>query len=153
MSPSMPNTEPDQNTVKIIHVVAGIIYSPDRKQLLIARRPDHLHMGGYWEFPGGKLTEGEPAQEGLERELHEELGIQVTAAQHYMEVRHDYPDKSVFIEFWKVWAFKDSPVALEGQVLEWVPVNKIGQYRFPDANKAVVSLLGKELHANGGYIT
>ena len=62
--------------MKRVHVAAAVIRGVDGR-VLIARRPDDKHQGGLWEFPGGKVEEGEPVQAALARELEEELGIRV----------------------------------------------------------------------------
>ena len=63
-----------------LHVMAGVLRRPDG-QVLITERPAGKHLAGFWEFPGGKLDLGEVPRDGLARELHEELGIQVIEAE------------------------------------------------------------------------
>src|SRR5690606_21783037 len=87
-----------------IHVIAAVIRD-DQGCILIARRPDHVHQGGLWEFPGGKLEDGEQRFDGLVRELREELGITVTQARPLLDIRHDYTDKSVRLDVWLVTGF------------------------------------------------
>ena len=60
----------------VVHVAVGVIIN-DQQQVLIAKRPDHLHQGGLWEFPGGKVDNGEDVEQALVRELHEELDLDV----------------------------------------------------------------------------
>jgi 8-oxo-dGTP diphosphatase len=127
--------------MKSIHVVAGIIYNQQRDQILIARRPDHLHMGGFWEFPGGKIDDGELPQEALARELQEELSIYFSSAECYQQVNHTYPDKKVLIEFWSVFDISGQAKGNEGQQIAWVPVQNLANYAFPPANQPVVEAL------------
>src|SRR5690554_8155475 len=87
-----------------IHVIAAVIRD-DQNRILIAKRPDHVHQGGLWEFPGGKLEDSEQRFDGLVRELREELGIAVTHARPLLDIRHDYPDKSVRLDVWLVTGF------------------------------------------------
>ncbi|WIO74865.1 8-oxo-dGTP diphosphatase MutT [Porticoccaceae bacterium LTM1] len=129
--------------MKRIHVVAGIIYGQDGR-LLIAKRPDHLHKGGLWEFPGGKVDEGESAREALVRELREELAIDVVHCRPFTEIHHDYPDKQVFLDFWKVTTFNGQPHGNEGQPTKWVTLNQLCGYDFPEANEPVVTKLVDE---------
>jgi len=124
---------------KRIDVVAGVILRNDR--VLIARRPDHLHMGGLWEFPGGKREPGETIRSALERELHEELGIHVLAEEPFMTVTHQYPDKCVQLEFRSVTAFAGEPVGREGQRVAWVMFSQLPDYDFPEANVPIVEAL------------
>ena len=84
----------------MLRVVAAVIHNP-RGEILIARRPLHKHQGGLWEFPGGKIEDGEEAAQALIRELQEELGITPTAFRPLLTVEHHYPDKSVRLEVWR----------------------------------------------------
>lgn len=124
-----------------IHVVAAVIYSADKKQILVAKRPDHLHQGGLWEFPGGKVQPGEQALDALARELAEELAITLTSAAPYLQVRHRYPDKAVFLDVWQVWQFTGVPHGNEGQQIAWMPLSSLGQLQFPAANQPILEAL------------
>ncbi|MCH9782446.1 MAG: NUDIX domain-containing protein, partial [Gammaproteobacteria bacterium] len=73
-----------------ITVVAAIIRDREDR-LCLSRRPEHKHQGGLWEFPGGKVEEGEPLEQALARELDEELGMQGARSRPFMTVRHRYP--------------------------------------------------------------
>jgi len=100
-----------------------------------------VHQGGLWEFPGGKLEQGESPGQALERELLEELGIKVGAARQLIQVRHDYPDKSVLLDVWRVEDFAGIPMGREGQPLEWVALNDLGEFAFPAANIPIIQAL------------
>lgn len=91
-------------------------------RLLIARRPDGGHVGGFWEFPGGKLHPGESPSEALVRELAEEIGVRVEAATPFMAYRHDYPERSVELHVFLVERYTGEPRGVEGQPLRWVSV-------------------------------
>ena len=125
---------------KPIHVAAAAI-SDARGRVLIAQRPAHVHQGGLWEFPGGKLEQGESPGQALERELLEELGIKVGATRQLIQVRHDYPDKSVLLDVWHVKDYTGIPVGREGQPLEWVELNDLGDFSFPAANIPIIQAL------------
>lgn len=128
--------------MKRVHVVAGIVV--DRAgRILIAKRPDHLHQGGLWEFPGGKCEAQEEPCQALARELQEELGILVSGCRPYWQESHDYPDKQVLLDFWWVDGFRGEPTGLEGQAVRWVERSELGQYDFPAGNKTLVTLLLK----------
>jgi 8-oxo-dGTP diphosphatase len=124
--------------VKRIHVAAAVIRGADGR-ILIARRADTQHQGGLWEFPGGKVEEGEAVQVALSRELNEELGIVVTAARPLITIKHDYPDKQVLLDVWEVSGFTGEPHGAEGQPLEWVAARDLPQYEFPEANRPIVA--------------
>lgn len=123
--------------MKRIHVVAAVIACGD--EILIARRPDHVHQGGKWEFPGGKLEAGESAADGLRREIHEELGILVQASRPLIRISHDYPDKQVLLDVWTVEAFDGEPDGREGQQIRWVKRDALRQFEFPAANVPIVA--------------
>lgn len=125
---------------KRVHVVAAVIRG-DSDSILIAKRPDHLHQGGLWEFPGGKVDDGEAVCDALARELDEELAIEVKAAEPFMEIHHDYSDKSVFLDIWTVEQFEGEPQGNEGQQVRWVSRNELRSYDFPEANLAIIDKL------------
>ena len=124
--------------MKRVHVAAAVIRDSAGK-ILIARRADTQHQGGLWEFPGGKVEDGEAVEAALGRELQEELGIQVTAARPLIKVRHDYPDKQVLLDVWEVSGFTGEPHGAEGQPLAWVSARELAGYEFPAANQPIVA--------------
>ncbi|WP_078085685.1 8-oxo-dGTP diphosphatase MutT [Microbulbifer mangrovi] len=130
--------------IKHIHVAVGVILGADGR-ILLAKRPEHLHMGGRWEFPGGKVEADESIQQAMTRELKEELDIDVKAMEPLIEVRHDYGDKQVFLDTWCVTEFDGIERGVEGQELAWVSVAELSEYRFPDANQPIVTALQARL--------
>jgi len=123
-----------------IHVAAAVILAADQR-ILIARRPEHKHQGGLWEFPGGKVEPDETVAAALHRELREELAISVQSAEPFLEVRHDYADKAVLLDVWWVRAFSGQPQDNEGQPLQWVTVAELINYAFPAANQPIIDAL------------
>ena len=89
-------------------------------QVLITQRKSDGLLGGLWEFPGGKIDDGESPEQALARELAEEIGIELLEVERFMHLEHDYPDRSVSIHFFLVHAWKHEPAGLEGQALRWV---------------------------------
>lgn len=145
----MPNIGPDSQVVEavsgatVVHVAAAAIFDAAGR-VLIARRPNHLHQGGLWEFPGGKVEAGESVSTALLRELNEELGIEVQTARPLIRVRHDYPDKSVLLDVWRVDAFTGASAlndgkGREGQAVKWVLPIELSEYGFPAANVPIVT--------------
>lgn len=132
--------------MKPIHVAVGVILD-EALNILITRRAVDSHQGGLWEFPGGKVEEGESLQAALSRELREELGIEIGPSSLLLEVQHDYGDKAVLLDVHVIREFSGEAVGLEGQPLAWVPVGELEQYEFPAANvpivEAVISFLAK----------
>ncbi len=128
-----------------VHVAVGVVLD-DARRILITRRAADSHQGGLWEFPGGKVEDGEALHRALARELREELGIAIGRTSALLEVRHDYGDKAVRLDVHVVWEFSGEARALEGQPLAWVAAEELPGYRFPAANapivEAVRALLG-----------
>jgi 8-oxo-dGTP diphosphatase len=102
-----------------IRVVAAALYD-EQGRVLIAERPPGKHMAGRWEYPGGKLGAGESERDALDRELREELGVQVDAARHLMTLAHDYGDRNVELSMWIVERYSGTVRSLDGQRLRWV---------------------------------
>jgi 8-oxo-dGTP diphosphatase len=121
-----------------LHVAAAVIEN-DRGEILLAKRPTHLDQGGLWEFPGGKLESGEAVFDTLQRELEEELGIQVSAAHPLIRIPWSYPEREVLLDVWRVTAFAGEARGMEGQLLAWVPAAQLSGYSFPAANAAIVT--------------
>ena len=121
-----------------IHVAAGILTDAEGR-VLVQRRPDHVHVGGLWEFPGGKRHPGESRRDALDRELEEELGVQVNDARPLIRVRHDYPEKTVVLDVWRVSSFRGVPEPREGQPLEWVLPSQLPALEMPPADGPIVN--------------
>jgi 8-oxo-dGTP diphosphatase len=134
----MPNIARDNSPLKRLHVVAAVIYNPESTHVCIARRPLSAHQGGLWEFPGGKVEEGESAEAALKRELQEEIGIHAQEFAPWIEVRHDYSDKSIFLDVWRVDRFDGQPRGMENQEVAWVTVDRLRDYAFPEANTPII---------------
>lgn len=122
----------------LIHVAAAVIVNP-AGEVLLARRPEHVHQGGLWEFPGGKLEPTEDSHAGLVRELEEELGISPTSCRPLMRIRHHYPDKSVLLDVWRVDGWRGEPHGCEGQPVEWVSAEHLPERSFPAANLPILT--------------
>lgn len=109
--------------------------------MLIAERPPGKHMAGRWEFPGGKVGLGETPEAALSRELHEELGIEVTRASFAMELVHAYPDREVQLRFHVVEGWCGTPRALDGQGLRWVPIEALDREDILEADLPFIRAL------------
>ena len=121
-------------------VAAGILCDA-RGRILIAERLGGGPFHGLWEFPGGKIANGETATEALSRELAEELGIEMTAWSSFMNLRHEYDDRTVAIEFFLVSEWNSEPVGREGQELRWVPAESLDPEELLPADVPVVTAL------------
>jgi len=126
--------------VKHFDVAAGILCDSSGR-VLIAERLGDGPFHGMWEFPGGKIGPDESAPQALSRELAEELGIEVTTFSSFMNLRHEYDDRIVTIEFFIVSDWRSDPVGREGQALRWVPRNTLNASQLLPADVAVVEAL------------
>ncbi|MEG0009522.1 8-oxo-dGTP diphosphatase MutT [Aeromonas lusitana] len=129
---------------KRIWVAVGVIEN-EKGEIFLAKRSSESHQGDRWEFPGGKVESGEDLLTALDRELWEEIGIRVQDCAPFMELHHDYPDKQVLLDIWKVTRFDGEPFGKEGQECRWVPLTALHEYRFPDANGPIVTRLQEQL--------
>jgi len=102
----------------VVQVAVGVLVRGDGAFLLTSR-PAGKPYAGYWEFPGGKLEVGEDVRAALQRELHEELGVQVLGAQAWHDEMVDYPHALVHLHFWIVSAWEGELRMLEGQTFSW----------------------------------
>lgn len=120
-----------------ILVVIGILQKkPD--MVFIAKRDFHVHMGGKWEFPGGKVEEGETLEQALARELHEEVGVEMISSKHICTIHYQYDIKAVQLECYLVSEFTGEPHGKEGQPVKWINRADVNDYEFPTANTALI---------------
>ncbi|MBF0471446.1 MAG: Nudix family hydrolase [Gammaproteobacteria bacterium] len=114
-------------------------------RVLIARRPSSVHLGGVWEFPGGKVEAGESLLAALRRELMEELAITPLQQRRLMSYDYDYPDRRLRLHVWLVeqWqgALAAAEVGCDDQPLLWLSLAMRDQYPFPEANEAIFAAL------------
>jgi 8-oxo-dGTP diphosphatase len=101
-----------------VDAAVAVLVRPDG-QVLLGRRPEGKPWAGWWEFPGGKIEEGESALHALQRELDEELGTQATEVYPWLMRSFDYPEKTVRLHFFMVRGWAAEPHGREGQQLSW----------------------------------
>ncbi len=136
----MPSIVPDNSETGAVHVSVGVVR--DRQNhILITRRPDHVHQGGLWEFPGGKINHGETVLDCLQRELDEEVGIQVQEVQALIQIPYRYPDKYVVLHVLEVTKYSGKPRGREGQSMQWIRPEALSSIDFPAANQAIIAAL------------
>jgi 8-oxo-dGTP diphosphatase len=126
--------------MKRYRVAAGILRDASGR-ILITERLGDGPFDGLWEFPGGKIGAGENPADALRRELIEELGIEVLVSQPYMDLRHEYPDRTVDLEFFLVTQWQGDPSSLEGQQIRWVDPSELDPDVLLPADKPVVVAL------------
>ncbi|EKE85324.1 8-oxo-dGTP diphosphatase MutT [Idiomarina xiamenensis] len=125
---------------QVVHVAVGVI-EDEQGRLFISRRASERHQGGKWEFPGGKVEQGESVQQALARELREECNIDVEQCAPLTVVEHRYADKAVRLDVWLVTRYRGQAKQLEGQEWRWVARHELEAYQFPDANIAILDCL------------
>ena len=108
---------------------------------LISRRRPADHLGGYWEFPGGKRHVGESWEACLARELQEELRIAVRVVERLAPIRFRYPDRQVRLEVFRCTVASGKPKPLGCQEIRWVKPAKLARLRFPPADRLLIKLL------------
>ena len=121
-----------------IEVSAGLIFREGK--LLITQRRSKDHLGGLWEFPGGKRECDESDEACLFRELCEELGIEVEVKELLESIRHDYSEKSVHLKFYRCVLLKGVPSPIGCDAVAWITAAQLAEYAFPEAD---FRLLGK----------
>lgn len=120
-----------------IHVAVGVIRN-QQGEVLITQRAKHVHQGGLWEFPGGKLEKGESVLQALQRELFEEIGIQVITAKPLIKINYDYPDRSVLLDVWDITSYSGVARSCEDQAMHWKSATKLSEFSFPPANLPII---------------
>ena len=132
------NTQPEK--LKIVEVAAAVLQRPDGT-FLLARRPADKMWAGYWEFPGGKIEQGETSHDALVRELREELGIEVGTVYPWVTRVFTYPHATVRLNFFRVTAWSGKLHPHEGQQLSWQHVPDISVSPVLPANVSIMRAL------------
>jgi mutator protein MutT len=121
-----------------ILVVAAVIEQTDR--FLVTRRQDGVHLAGFWEFPGGKVADGESHAAALRREIHEELDAGVLVRDLVLETSHAYPERIVTLFFYRCDLI-GIPRPLLGQEMAWVARSELRSLNFPPADDELIRRL------------
>ncbi|HEX3797705.1 MAG TPA: (deoxy)nucleoside triphosphate pyrophosphohydrolase [Verrucomicrobiae bacterium] len=139
MSADVPQSGTPQTKRKLIEVSAGVIFR--RGLLLITQRRPQDHLGGLWEFPGGKRDPDESDEACLHRELLEELDIEVTIHGLIQTLTHEYPGKLVQLKFFHCDWLQREPRALAVHDIAWVRREELVNYTFPEADAQLLQKL------------
>lgn len=110
-------------------------------QVLITRRHTGVHLGGLWEFPGGKREPEEGFEDCLVREIREELGVEIKVGRLFEEISHTYPEKAVRLKFFECELLAGEPQALDCAAIRWVGPAELGDYEFPAADARLLRKL------------
>jgi mutator protein MutT len=128
--------------MKVVEVAAGLVHREGR--YLIARRKPGVHLGGFWEFPGGKRESGETLEECLRRELFEELGIGIDMPIPFQIVRHEYAEKTVELHFFNCRIETGQATAIDCAEIRWVWPHELGDFEFPPADHPIIEALRRQ---------
>lgn len=139
---SLNNPPPEMNNLPIILVSAAALVDTDGK-VLIAQRPEGKTMAGLWEFPGGKVKEGETPEFALMRELREELDIETRPTCFYPIgfSSHSYADFHLLMPLFVCRTWRGTPNPQEGQTVKWVEPLQLYDYDMPEADKPLLPIL------------
>ena len=130
--------------ISIPHKIIGVaVIWNDQKQILIDRRLPTGAMGGLWEFPGGKIELGETIQECIQREISEELGIEIAVGEHLITIDHTYSHLRVTLTVHHSQHLAGIPQAIECDEIRWVSLDELDNFTFPEANGEIIAALRK----------
>ena len=119
-------------------VGAAVVERSDK--LLVTERLPGTHLAGHWEFPGGKMEEGEDHRRCLAREMREELGIEVEVGGELHTTSFDYPERTVELHFYRC-TIVGEPTQILGQRVRWVSRAELGTLRFPPADRELIRII------------
>ena len=122
----------------MIAVVAAVIEEANR--FLVTRRQKGVHLEGMWEFPGGKIHDGETHEQALRREMLEELDTDVDVHELVFHITHAYPEKTVALYFYRC-TLRGIPRPMLGQHMRWVAREELTSLGFPPADEQLIAAL------------
>jgi mutator protein MutT len=122
-----------------IEVAAALIFHQGR--LLITQRHAHAHLGGLWEFPGGKREPGETWEACVIREIREELGVDMAVGPLFDRLTHVYPEKTVHLQFFTGRLLHGEPRPLGCAACQWITRDQLDQFAFPAADARLLAKL------------
>jgi 8-oxo-dGTP diphosphatase len=131
---------PRQTELDYIRVAAGILRD-ERGSVLISERVGDHAFAGLWEFPGGKIGEGEASTVALRREMREELGIEILDQALLLNLEHEYPDRSVSIDFYLIEKWLNAPEGRDGQAIRWIDPAQLSKDLLLPADGPVIEAL------------
>src|SRR5580692_10528287 len=123
----------------VIEVSAALIFRGGK--LLITQRHAKAHLGGRWEFPGGKREAGETFEQCLVREIREELGVEISVGGLFEDIAHAYPEKTVHLRFFTCKLLAGEPQPLDCAALKWVTKPELADFEFPAADAQLLEKL------------
>ena len=130
-----------------IHKKIGVaVIVNEQQEILIDKRLPTGVMANMWEFPGGKIEAGETPQICIQREIKEELGVDVKIDRHLIDITHPYPEFTVTLSVYLCQIISGNPQPLECAEVRWVKVAQLGDFEFPEANQDIISAIETEIN-------
>jgi 8-oxo-dGTP diphosphatase len=123
-----------------LHIVVAAAVIEEEGRFLVTRRLEGTHLAGLWEFPGGKMADGESHSQALIRELREELDVDVDVGERIFNVEHAYDDRTIALHFYRC-TLRGTPRPLLGQEMRWVARAALDALDFPPADAELIRLL------------
>jgi A/G-specific adenine glycosylase len=128
--------------MSLVHKQIGVaVIWNTNEQILIDRRRMNGTLGGLWEFPGGKIEAGETVVDCIQREIREELGIEIIVGNKLIEIDHTYSHFRVTLQVYNCQHLQGEPQPLECDEVRWVTVEELDLYTFPEANQQIIDVL------------
>ena len=133
------NRQSEIGNPQFIEVSAALLFR--NGQLLITQRHANSHLGGRWEFPGGKRESGETFEQCLVREIREELGVEISVGELFEEISHTYPEKSVHLKFFLCKLLSGEPQPIDCAAVKWIKKDGLDAHEFPAADTRILEKL------------
>ncbi|AFY32002.1 8-oxo-dGTP diphosphatase MutT [Calothrix sp. PCC 7507] len=131
-----------ETSSRLPHKIIGVaVIWNEQEQILIDRRRPEGAMGGLWEFPGGKIEPGETIEECIQREISEELGIEIAVGEHLITIDHTYTSLRVTLTVHQCRHLTGVPQPLESDEIRWVSLADLEKFAFPQANVQIIAVL------------
>ena len=125
---------------EILNVVA-LVLENHQGEILVAKRAEHKHLGGMWEFPGGKVEKGETQLQALQREIKEEIDFELDSAKPLIITTHIYDSFTLTLDVWHHKCNNPHVNANENQPIMWIHKSKLSTLGMPEADKPIITAL------------
>jgi mutator protein MutT len=143
-----PESSPQPSPKKYRRIGVGVVWDRDRQLILIDRRLPEGELGGYWEFPGGKIEPNEDVEACIKRELQEELAIDVEVGDRLITIDYEYETLRVSLIVHHCIHLSGEPQAIACSEIRWVTVDELDSYQLPAANYQIVQVLKENRSPN-----